>query len=120
MGDEFLREPFENVQMDIIPEQRSADGFKYILMITDYLSKYVSLSPLGNRKGRELTAHFNKHVKEEGSCNTLYTNDSPEMTSGEIAEFYDTHDILHVIGPFTPEAQASIEESIRIIQNMIE
>ena len=42
------------------------------------------------------------------------------MICVEITEFCDAHDILHVIGPFTPEAQASIEESIRIIQNMIE
>ena len=43
------------------------------------------------------------------------------MICDEITEFCDAHNIQRVIGnPYTPEAQISVEESNRIIQNMVE
>ena len=44
----ILEEPFQRVGMDIVPLPRSARGHQYILVVTDYATRYPEAVPMKN------------------------------------------------------------------------
>lgn len=116
-----IAEPWQMVSLDFIgPLPRSNKGFKYLLVITDYFSKYVLLVPL-----RSATACSLCLVVEEqlflvyGVPQTLICDNGVQMTSKSFKELCARYKVKILYTPlYYPRADPT-ERTNQTIETMI-
>ena len=76
-------EPFERVRTDILgPFVTSKNGYKYVLVFVDYLTKYMELVPLQNVKSHTVATAFIEHVVcRHGVPRTLHSDRGTQFLS---------------------------------------
>jgi hypothetical protein len=85
--------PFRGWGLDFISEihPRSSKGHRFILVATDYFTKWTKAVPLGNMTHREVISFVQEHVIYQfGIPQTLTTNQGPSFMSHQFREFTES------------------------------
>jgi transposase InsO family protein len=88
--------PFRGWGLDFIGEMHpsSTKGHRFILMTTDYFSRWVEAVPLRNMMHREVISFVSEHIIHRfGIPETLTTNQGPAFMSQQFREFASTLNI---------------------------
>lgn len=104
-------EVFELVQMDFTgPLRRSTNGNRYIISITDYLSKYVISKAVPDDSARTAADFLIDVSLEFGSPHQLQTDRGTHFTSSMFEEIVKRLGCVHTVStPYHPQAQGVVE-----------
>ena len=90
----IIEEPFSRLSMDIIrPLCRSRTGFKYVLVLSDYATRYPEAIPLKSIDAEHVAEELIKILSRMGIPKEILTDQGSNFTSQLLAELYR---LLHV------------------------
>ncbi len=79
--------PWERIHLDTLELPLSENGFKYLLVVIDYFSRYCILQPIQNNKAETIaTAIFEKVICPYITRKTIITDNGPEFNNAILAE----------------------------------
>lgn len=114
--------PLERVAMDIVgPLPRSNSGNKYILMISDYFTKWMMAIPVRNQEAETIAKKFvERFVSVFGIPRQIHTDQGTNFESNLFKE------MCRILGsektrttPMRPQSDGLVERANRTIQNML-
>lgn len=113
--------PWEMISLDFVgPLPRSSKGNKYILVVSDFFSKYVHLVPLRSATSQALV----RHVEDDiflvfGVPRFLICDNGTQMRSREFRHLCDSYDVkILFTALYNPRADP-VERVNRVIKTMI-
>lgn len=109
---------FETIGMDLMgPMPISSNKYSHIIVITDYLSKYVIAKPLRKTTTDKIIEIVRKHVfYVHGIPKTIITDNGSNLTSRTIREVYDKFKITHkTTSPYRPQTNGQTERYNRVL-----
>lgn len=115
-------ELFEQVGMDICgPLPKSKNGNEYILVITEYLSRYAEAFPLSNIGSKTITQIFIKNiVLKHGVPQKILTDRGTNFMSDFMIDFYELLDIKKLTtSSYHPQTNALTERFNRTLASML-
>lgn len=115
--------PFRGWAMDIIGKisPRSSRGHAFILVATDYLTKWVTVEPLRNVTSTEVIRFIKHNIKHRfGIPETITTDRGPQFTINDVHKFLTDYGIklLHST-PYYAQANGAAEATNKILKNDI-
>ena len=109
------------IHMDLVgPLPRSADGKRYIAVISDQLTRYVCTEVLTDKSAMAVATALQKFISIFGCPNDLVTNQGTEFmneTLEEVAKFYKVNKVH--IKSYRPSANGLVESKNRVLVNML-
>uniref|UniRef100_A0A6G1SFF7 RNA-directed DNA polymerase n=1 Tax=Aceria tosichella TaxID=561515 RepID=A0A6G1SFF7_9ACAR len=115
-------QPFEIVGMDLLgPLPMSSSKKNHILVITDYLTKFVIASPMR----KTTTARIADHLKrllffKHGIPKTVVTDNGANLTSYEMRKLLELLKITHkTTSPYRPQTNGQTERYNRVIGSQL-
>ena len=115
-----VKRKFERVQMDLYSGVPSSDGYKAILVVTDYLTKWVVLIPIPNKTASTVIKAFWEHfVKPHGIPEIIQTDRGVEFVSNLSKEFWSLMADKMQSTPFHPRSQGVVERFNRTMSDML-
>lgn len=112
------RRTFEKIGMDILgPLPKSNRQNVYILVITDYLSKYVIAQPMKKATTQKILEILKKHVfYVHGIPKRIVTDNGTNLTSRPMRELLETLGINHkTTCPYRPQTNGQTERYNRVL-----
>ena len=89
--------PFDTVSMDLIgPLKLTSRGHRYILVVTDFLTRYVSVKPLVNKSADVVAEALWEVFCEHGSPSSMYSDSGSEFRNAILAEMAKNFKIKHL------------------------
>jgi hypothetical protein len=122
LGKYLVGEPMERVMMDILgPLPTTENGNKYVLVITDWFTKWTESIPLPNQEARTVADAFVQNfVSRFGVPLQLYTDQGSNFESQLFAELCELLDIEKAHSTsMRPQANGSVERFNRTLVSMI-
>lgn len=119
---EIPNELFEQVGMDILgPLPKSSSGNEYILVVTEYLSRYAEAFPLSNTDSKSIAQIFMKNiVLRHGIPQKILTDRGTNFISEFMIEFYELLEIKKLTtSSYHPQTNALTERFNRTLASMI-
>jgi len=113
---------FERLGMDILgPLEKSQSGNQYILVITEYLSRYATAIPLKSIESKVIAKEFvDKVVLTHGCPKNILTDRGTNFISEFMQEFYELLDIKKLTTTaYRPQTNSLTERFNRTLINMI-
>lgn len=103
--------PFEKIAMDIVgPFCLSTSGNKYLLVITDYFTRWPEAYPLQNAKSETILKCLENFISTHGIPKHIVTDKGSNFISKVITKFYKKMDIIkHTTTSFHPQADGVCE-----------
>ena len=87
-------------------------GFKYVLSIIDYFSKWLWSYPLQDKSSTNCLMCFKKYVYSFRFCKKLHTDNGREFKNSYFDKFCNDNNITHVFSkPYNPKSAGCIEAS---------
>lgn len=115
-------QPFEIVGIDLLgPLPLSSSKKNHILVITDYLTKFVIASPMR----KTTTARIADHLKrllffKHGIPKTVVTDNGANLTSYEMRKLFELLKITHkTSSPYRPQTNGQTERYNRVIGSQL-
>jgi hypothetical protein len=72
----------------------SSKGHRFVLMATDYFTKWTEAIPLKNMTHKEVIEFITEHIIHRfGISQTLTTDQGTSFTSGQVCDFADSYKI---------------------------
>jgi hypothetical protein len=114
--------PMARCAMDIAgPMPTTSEGFRYILVIQDYFSKWVEMFPMKNHTAVDVAdVLVGQFFTRYGICERLHSDQGSEFDSALM------HEVMHLWGidktrtsPFAPWSNGMVERSNRSIKSML-
>jgi hypothetical protein len=119
--------PFRGWGLDIEQiHHSSSKGHRFMLVGTDYFTKWTKVVPLKNMMCKEVIEFITEHIIHRfGITQTLTTDQHTSFTSGQVHEFADSHKIkLLNSSPYYAQANGQVVSSnktlIKLIKKKIE
>ena len=86
--------PFSRVGLDLVgPLPRTKAGNKFIIVLVDYLTKWVEAEPLKETGSDEVVKFLKKVFARHGTPEILVTDNGPQFYSDKTKAFLDLHDV---------------------------
>jgi transposase InsO family protein len=122
MGEiEIPENPLDTVEVDIMQmPMSSASGCKYVLLIIDACSRYLTAYPLKDKSTEEVTSKLQLFVLQHGAMRAVRSDHGKEFTSnifGKSCELLKSKHLLSI--PYRHQTNPRIERSIRTIRDYI-
>ena len=119
---DIVGSPMSRVAMDIAgPLPETKGGFKYILVIQDYYSKWVELFPLVQHTAVDVAdVLVNEFFTRYGICERLHSDQGSEFDSQlmhQVMELWGVHKTR--TSPFAPWSNGMVERSNKSIKAML-
>lgn len=114
--------PFEIIGIDLLgPLPMSTSKKNHILVITDYLTKYVIASPMRKTTTARITDHLKRLVFfQQGIPKTIITDNGANLTSYEMRKLLDLLKIKHkTTCPYRPQTNGQTERYNRVIGSQL-
>ena len=114
--------PFDRVAMDILDTHRpTSKGYRYILVISDYFSKYSDAYPLRRHTAKAVADVFvNRWIVYHGVPKVVHSDQGTEFES---ALFKRTIELLGAkkirTSPYRPQSDGQVERLNRTLINML-
>ena len=115
-------EIYEQVGMDIIgPLPKTKNGNEYILVITEYLSRYVEAIPLSNIDSKTIAEVFMKNiVLKHGIPSKILTDRGANFISEFMNNFYELLEIKKLTtSAYHPQTNALTERFNRTLSSLL-
>ena len=88
--------PFDTISMDLIgPLKITSNGNKYILVVTDFLTRYVSVKPLVDKSANAVAEGLWEVWCEHGAPGTMYSDSGAEFRNAILKEMSKNFGIRH-------------------------
>jgi hypothetical protein len=99
----------------------SSKGHRFVLVATDYFTKWTEDVPLKNMTHKEVIEFMTEHIIYRfGILQTLTTNQGTSFTSGQIHEFVNSYKIkLLNSSLYYAQANGQVESSNKILIKLI-
>ena len=109
--------PWERVHLDTLELPLSENGFKYLLVIIDYFSRFCILHPIMNKKAETIaTTLFERVICPFTTPKTIITDNGPEFNNAILTEICKLFNIKKVnIHAYKPESNGVVERLNRKI-----
>ena len=103
--------PWERIHLDTLELPLSENGFKYLLVIIDYFSRFCILQPIQNKRAETIaTTLFEKVICPFTTPKTIITDNGPEFNNTILAEICRLFNIKKVnIHAYKPESNGVVE-----------
>ena len=103
--------PFETVAFDFLgPFRATEEGNKYILVFTDYLTRYSVMFALPNKTTENVTKMMRKLIKTYDCPNTMISDNAQEFTSEAIKKLCASHGIRKLeVAPYHPNSNGLVK-----------
>ena len=89
--------PFDVVSTDLIgPLPLTSDGNRFILTVTDFLTRYVVVKALPNKSANEVAKGLWQVFCEHGAPSTLYSDSGSEFRNSVLKEMTKNFGVRHV------------------------
>jgi hypothetical protein len=115
--------PFRGWGLDFICEihPRPSKGHQFILVATDYFTKWTKAVPLRNMTHREVISFVQEHIIYQfGVPRTLTTDQGPSFMSHEFWEFIESMNIMLLnSSPYYAQANGQAEASNKVLIKII-
>ena len=110
--------PFHTVSMDIIgPFPVTDEGYKYILVFVDFLSRYIEIVPIKNKSSISVAEALRHRIITRHSCpRVLLSDNALEFTSDVIQNLCKLYGIRKCqIVPYKPSSNGLVERANKSI-----
>ena len=113
---------FQRTHMDLAgPFQRTKEGYVYILIFTDYLSKWVEIMPIKSKNAKDVAeCVFHEILMRHGSPEQLITDQGKEF---ENELFRELSTLLRIrrgtTAPYHPRADGAAEKMVSTIKDAL-
>ena len=116
-----IAEPFTRVAMDIVgPIPKSKSGYKYILVVCDYATRYPVAVPLRSIDEKHVAEELIKLLARVGIPQEILTDQGSNFMSQLLAELYR---LLHFHSirttPYHPQTDGLVERFNQTLKNML-
>ena len=103
--------PFETVAFDFLgPFRATEEGNRYILVFTDYLTRYSVMHALPSKTTENVTKMLRKLIKTYDCPSTLISDNAQEFTSEAIKTLCASHGIRKLeVAPYHPNSNGLVE-----------
>jgi len=118
----IVGEPLERVGMDIMGPLPCSDyGNKYVLVVADYFTKWLTAIPIANQEAATVASHFvEKFVSVFGVPKQLHTDQGTNFQSRLFRELCEVLGIDKTrTTAFRPQSDGLVERANRTLQNML-
>jgi len=109
--------PFSRVGLDLVgPLPETIIKNKYIIVLVDYLTKWVEADLLQTAESDDVILFLKKTFARHGIPEILITDNGPQFTSDKTKAFFDLHDVyVHYISTYHPASNGEVENRNRKI-----
>ena len=114
--------PGERVAMDIVgPFPKSANGNKYILVVSDYFTRWIEAFPIPNQEALTVARVFvNEYVCRYGVPVQLHTDQGRNFESKMVEEMCKILEIDKTrTSPYHPQSDGMVERFNRMLEAML-
>ena len=113
--------PFTRVGLDLVgPLYESFRGNKYIIVLVDYLTKWVEAEALAKTESEDVIRFLNNIFSRHGIPEILITDNGPQFISDKTKAFLDLNDVyVHYISTYHPASNGEVENRNREIVKYI-
>ena len=103
--------PFERVAMDILgPLPLTVNGNKYILVLTDYLTRFSVFYALPDRLTHTVIKALKMYFNSYDSHEALLSDNAAEFTAGVLKDFCQTYGVRKLeVSPYHPNSNGIVE-----------
>lgn len=112
-----LNDLFQADLVEMLPYAKENQGFKYILVVINCFSKFVWMSPLKNKSGKEVTAAMDKILKQQVP-NNLQTDMGKEFFNDDFKKLMHKYNINYY-SVYSEKKAAIVERVNRTLKNMM-
>uniref|UniRef100_A0A6G1SP10 RNA-directed DNA polymerase n=2 Tax=Aceria tosichella TaxID=561515 RepID=A0A6G1SP10_9ACAR len=115
-------QPFEIVGADLLgPLPMSTSKKNHIMVMTDYLTKFVIASPMRKTTTERIAEHLKRLLFFKfGVPKTIVTDNGANLTSYEMRQLFDLLKITHkTTSPYRPQTNGQIERYNRVIGSQL-
>ncbi len=117
----IMGEPFQRLAMDIVgPLPRSHTGKRYILVLSDYATRYPEVIPLKSIDAEVIAEELVKFFTQVGIPKEILTDQGANFTSQLLKELYN---LLHIRGirtsPYHPQTDGLVERFNQTLKAML-
>ena len=103
--------PFTRVGLDIIgPLPQTTKGNQYIIILVDYLTKWVEAEPLVNIESDDVINFLMKVFSRHGIPEVIVTDNGPQFRSDKTKAFLDLYGVIvQFVTVYHPESNGMVE-----------
>jgi len=103
--------PFSRVGLDLVgPLPKTRAGNKYIIVLVDYLTKWVEAEPLKEIGSNDVIRFLKKVFARHGVLELLITDNGPQFYSDKTKAFLDLHDVyVNYATTYHPSTNGEVE-----------
>jgi hypothetical protein len=112
--------PRQAIALDLATMVRSRDGYKYVLLITDGMSKFVELCPLRDITANSVVKQIEREwIARHGAPETLLTDQGQQVDGNEVRQLCDKYGIRKKrSSPYHPEGDGVSERQIGVMKGL--
>ncbi|XP_065174678.1 uncharacterized protein K02A2.6-like [Sycon ciliatum] len=106
--------PWQHLAADFF----TIDGRNHLLVI-DYYSRFIEVLDMPSLSTARTVSHFKSLFARHGIPDSLTTDNGPQFTSAEFAQFASTYGFRHVTSsPLYPQANGMAERAVRTVKSL--
>ena len=108
--------PWNKVGTDLFEHE----GDNYLILV-DYFSNFIEVVPLRqDTKSETVIKHIKMNIARYGIMETLISDNGPQYSSAQFADFTKSYGINHVTSsPIYPQSNGLAEKSVQTVKNLI-
>ena len=103
--------------MDVFSFKESVDGYKHVITITDYFSKWVEATAVRDKTASTIADYLIKTILQHGATRILVTDSGTEFKNSTMRQVTEAYGINHIFTtPYHPQANGLDERSNQTLQ----
>ena len=118
---EIVTEPFKKIAIDIVGElPRTTTGYKYILTIVDYATRYPEAIPLRTTNAKTVAEALIQYFSRVGIPDEIVSDQGSNFMSKLLAQLYDQLGVTKIkTSVYHPEANGLVERFNGTLKGML-
>ena len=111
--------PFTRVSLDLIgPLYTTSKGNKYIIVLVDYMTKWVEASPLAKTESQDVINFLKNVFSRHGVPEVLVTDNGPQFVADRTKAFLDLNDVyVYYVSTYLQNPMVKLKIGTRKLQN---
>ncbi|RVE49340.1 hypothetical protein evm_005955 [Chilo suppressalis] len=114
-----VTKPFEAISCDLLrPFPNSRNRNTYLIVVSDYFSKYVMLHPIRSATGMAVANFIEKHVfLIHGVCKTIFIDNGPQYVSTHFRQLLTKYNVPNIY--YNPRYHPQTNQAERANRNIV-